>query len=73
MPVKAGELGKGDYLLILFGQTANGKSEEIDRYFFQVSLKKISLSKKIRDMFPLFLGVRVGRANATGLIFISTA
>jgi hypothetical protein len=37
LPVKAGELTKGDYILILFGQTADGKSEEIDRYFFRVS------------------------------------
>jgi hypothetical protein len=31
-----GKLTKGDYILILFGQTADGKSEEIERYFFQV-------------------------------------
>src|SRR5215470_163264 len=37
LPVKAGELAKGDYILILFGQTADGKIEEIDRYFFRVS------------------------------------
>jgi hypothetical protein len=37
LPVKAGELTKGDYILILFGQTADGKIEEIDRYFFRVS------------------------------------
>ncbi|MBO0861951.1 MAG: hypothetical protein J2P21_26360 [Chloracidobacterium sp.] len=37
LPVKAGELTKGDYILILFGQTADGKSEEIDRYFFRIS------------------------------------
>ena len=37
LPVKAGELTKGDYILILFGQTADGRSEEIDRYFFRVS------------------------------------
>jgi hypothetical protein len=36
-PVKAGELTKGDYILILFGQTADGGSEEIDRYFFRAS------------------------------------
>jgi hypothetical protein len=36
-PVKAGELAKGDYILILFGQTSDGKIEEIDRYFFRVS------------------------------------
>jgi hypothetical protein len=37
LPVKPGELTKGDYILILFGQTADGKIEEIDRYFFRVS------------------------------------
>ena len=37
LPVKAGELTKGDYILILFGQTAGGKIEEIDRYPFRVS------------------------------------
>jgi hypothetical protein len=37
LPVKAGELTKGDYILILFGQTSDGRSEEIDRYFFRVS------------------------------------
>jgi hypothetical protein len=37
LPVKAGDLTKGDYILILFGQTADGKIEEIDRYFFRVS------------------------------------
>jgi anti-sigma factor RsiW len=37
LPVNAGDLPKGDYILILFGQTADGKSEEIDRYFFRVS------------------------------------
>jgi hypothetical protein len=37
LPVKAGELSKGDYILILFGQTADGKIEEVDRYFFRVS------------------------------------
>jgi hypothetical protein len=37
LPVRAGELTKGDYILILFGQTADGRSEEIDRYFFRVS------------------------------------
>ena len=49
--VNAGDLTKGDYILILFGQTADGRSEEIDRYFFRVSLKKISLPKKIRDTY----------------------
>jgi hypothetical protein len=37
LPVKTGEFTKGDYILILFGQTTDGKSQEIDRYFFQVS------------------------------------
>jgi len=37
LPVKAGELTRGDYILILFGQTTDGRSEEIDRYFFRVS------------------------------------
>jgi hypothetical protein len=37
LTVKAGELAKGDYILILFGQAADGRSEEIDRYFFRVS------------------------------------
>jgi hypothetical protein len=36
LPVKAGELSRGDYILILFGQTSDGRSEEIDRYFFRV-------------------------------------
>jgi hypothetical protein len=37
LPVEAGELTKSDYIFILFGQTAEGRSEEIDRYFFRVS------------------------------------
>jgi hypothetical protein len=37
LPVNAGELSRGDYILILFGQTSDGRREEIDRYFFQVS------------------------------------
>ena len=37
LPVKAEELTKGDYILILFGQTSDGKIEEIDRYPFRVS------------------------------------
>src|SRR5262249_24521954 len=37
LTVRAGKLTKGDYILILFGQTGDGKSEEIDRYFFRVS------------------------------------
>jgi len=35
--VNAGDLANGDYILILLGQTADGRSEEIDRYFFRVS------------------------------------
>jgi hypothetical protein len=37
LPVNVGDLTKGDYILILLGQTADGRSEEIDRYFFRVS------------------------------------
>jgi hypothetical protein len=37
LPVKAGELNLGDYILILFSQVADGRSKEIDRYFFRVS------------------------------------
>ena len=37
LPINAGDLTKGDYILILFGQTADGRSDEIDRYFFRVS------------------------------------
>jgi hypothetical protein len=37
LPIKAGELTKGDYILTLFGQTSDGGSEEIERYFFRVS------------------------------------
>jgi hypothetical protein len=37
LPVRTGELTKGDYILILFGQTADGRSEEVDRYFIRVS------------------------------------
>jgi hypothetical protein len=37
LPVKAEELSRGDYILILFGRTSDGRSEEIDRYFFRVS------------------------------------
>jgi hypothetical protein len=32
----AGTLAKGDYVLILSGQTARGELEEVDRYFFRV-------------------------------------
>jgi hypothetical protein len=35
LPVNAGKLTKGDYILILFGQAADGGSGEIDRYFFR--------------------------------------
>jgi len=54
LPVKAGELTMGDYILILYGQTTDGISEEIDRYFFRVSLKKISLPKKSETYFGSF-------------------
>ena len=37
LPVKTVEFTKGEYILILFGQTTDGKSQEIDRYFLQVS------------------------------------
>jgi len=37
LPVKAGDLIKGDYILILFGHTPNGGIKEVDRYFFRVS------------------------------------
>jgi hypothetical protein len=37
LPVKVGKLAKGDYTLILFGQTLNDRSKEIYRYFFRVS------------------------------------
>jgi len=37
LPVRAGELSRGDYILILFGHTPNGGSKEVDRYFFRVS------------------------------------
>jgi len=37
LSAKAGELSKGDYILILFGHTPDGGSKEVDRYFFQVS------------------------------------
>src|SRR5262249_54342082 len=37
LTVQAGKLTKGDYILFLFGQTGDGKNEEIDRYFFRVS------------------------------------
>jgi cell division protein FtsL len=36
LAIQAGELRRGDYVLILFGQTSDGRNEELDRYFFQV-------------------------------------
>ncbi|HEY9431598.1 MAG TPA: hypothetical protein VI260_09070 [Blastocatellia bacterium] len=42
LPFKAGELTRGDYLLILFGQTADGRNEEIYRYFFRVLYKSLT-------------------------------
>jgi hypothetical protein len=37
LQVNAEDLTKGDYILILLSQTPDGRSEEIDRYFFRVS------------------------------------
>lgn len=37
LTVQAGRLAKGDYIIILFGQSADGQNEEIDRYFLRVS------------------------------------
>ena len=37
LTIQAGKLTKGDYILILSGQTADGRDEEIDRYFLRVS------------------------------------
>jgi hypothetical protein len=37
LTIHARRLTKGDYILILFGQTTDGRSEEIDRYFFRMS------------------------------------
>ena len=37
LSIKAGDLIKGDYILILFGHTPDGVSREVDRYFFRVS------------------------------------
>lgn len=37
LPVAAGELKKGDYIVILFGQTSDDRSEELNRYFFRVA------------------------------------
>jgi hypothetical protein len=36
LTIRAERLTKGDYILILFGQTADGRDEEIDRFFFRV-------------------------------------
>jgi hypothetical protein len=36
LPVKAGEIPRGDYILILFGHTPNGGIKEVDRYYFRV-------------------------------------
>ena len=55
-----------------FGQTADGRNEEIDRYFFRVHKKNIPTQKN-NDMFRLFFGVVVGSINAFGRIFILTA
>jgi hypothetical protein len=37
LTIRAERLSKGDYILILFGQNADGRDEEIDRYFLRVS------------------------------------
>jgi hypothetical protein len=37
LTIRSGRLTKGDYILILFGQTADGRDEEIDRYFLRMS------------------------------------
>jgi hypothetical protein len=36
LPIEAGEIARGDYILILFGRTSEGKTEEIDQFFFRV-------------------------------------
>jgi hypothetical protein len=36
LTIQAGKLPKGDYILILSGQSADGRGEEIDRYFLRV-------------------------------------
>ncbi|MGH9767287.1 MAG: hypothetical protein ACREAB_07615 [Blastocatellia bacterium] len=36
LTVPSGKLAKGDYILILSGQTARGTLEEVDQYFFRV-------------------------------------
>jgi hypothetical protein len=36
LTILADRLTKGDYILILFGQTADDRSEEVDRYFLRV-------------------------------------
>jgi hypothetical protein len=35
LTIPAKKLAKGEYVIILFGQTPDGRSEEIDRYFFR--------------------------------------
>jgi hypothetical protein len=37
LTIRAERLTKGDYIIILFGQTADGRGQEIDRYYFRVS------------------------------------
>jgi hypothetical protein len=37
LTIQAEKLTKGDYILILIGETTDGRGEEIDRYFFRVS------------------------------------
>jgi hypothetical protein len=37
LTIRARELARGDYVLILLGQTPDGRSEEINRYFFQAT------------------------------------
>ncbi len=36
VPISAGKLGKGDYILTLSGRNNAGEVEEINRYFFRV-------------------------------------
>ena len=54
LPVKAGELTRGDYILILFGQTADGRSKEIEPILLPGVVKKISLPKKTATYFCSF-------------------
>ena len=37
LPVKAGDITKGDYILILFSHNPNSGIKEVERYFFRVS------------------------------------